>query len=105
MGVNVKISSFEQLLHENPGTRLKEWKDILRFYGAHDAAESLSIKQLDSFLEWYQKHTRGQPDRPYDEVVENWEEVKAELTRMKRSYRVNLASRNTPDVPNASKLP
>jgi hypothetical protein len=104
LGANVKISSFEQLLHESPGTRLKEWKDILRFYGAHDVAESLTIKQLDQFLDWYKKLVRGEPDRPYEEVVENWEEVKAELTRMKRSYRVSLASRkqaDVTDVPNA----
>ena len=98
MGASVKVSSFELLLHSHAQTRLNEWKRILSFYGANDAAQKLSLTQLDKFLEGYKK-SHGHDERPYDEVVSNWKDVEEELNRMKRSFRVSLATRAKPILP------
>merc|ERR1719217_1037370 len=98
MGASVKVSSFELLLHSHAQTRLNEWKRILSFYGANDAAQKLSLTQLDKFLEGYKK-SHGHDDRPYDEVVSNWKDIEEELNRMKRSFRVSLATRAKPILP------
>jgi len=98
MGASVKVSSFELLLHSHAQTRLNEWKRILSFYGANDAAQKLSLTHLDKFLDSYKKHN-GHDERPYDEVVTNWKDVEEELNQMKRSFRVSLASRAKPLPP------
>ena len=90
MGANVKVSSFELLLHKDPDTRLKEWKSVLKFYHAERVAESLTLRQLNAFLDSYEK---GYAQEYYDEVIENWADVDRELRSMGRSYRASLASR------------
>jgi hypothetical protein len=96
MGATVKVSSFELLLHSHAQTRMNEWRRILAFYGAKEASENLTLKQLDAFLDRYKQHSKSHDDRPYDEVVTNWKEVEGELNNMKRSFRVSLATRATP---------
>ena len=96
MGATVKVSSFELLLHSHAQTRMNEWRRILAFYGAKEASENLTLKQLDAFLEGYKLRTKSHDDRPYDEVVTNWKEIEDELNNMKRSFRVSLATRATP---------
>ena len=90
MGANVKVSSFELLLHKDPDTRLKEWKSVLKFYHADRVAETLTLRQLNAFLDSYEK---GYTQEYYDEVVDNWADVDRELRAMGRSYRASLASR------------
>ena len=96
MGATVKVSSFELLLHSHAQTRMNEWRRILLFYGAKEASENLTLKQLDAFLEGYKQRTKAHDERPYDEVVTNWKEIEDELNNMKRSFRVSLATRATP---------
>jgi len=96
MGATVKVSSFELLLHSHAQTRMNEWRRILAFYGAKEASENLTLKQLDAFLEGYKQRTKTHDERPYDEVVTNWKEVEDELNNMKRSFRVSLATRASP---------
>ena len=50
MGATVKVSSFELLLHSHAQTRMNEWRRILAFYGAKEASEKLTLKQLDADL-------------------------------------------------------
>ena len=90
MGANVKVSSFELLLHKDPDTRLKEWKSVLKFYHADREAETLTLRQLNAFLDSYEK---GYAQEYYDEVIDNWSDVNKELHDMGRSYRASLASR------------
>ena len=99
MGATVKVSSFELLLHSHAQTRMNEWRRILAFYGAKEASEKLTLKQLDAFLDRYKQHSKSHDDRPYDEVVTNWKEVEGELNNMKRSFRVSLATRAAPILP------
>lgn len=98
-GATVKVSSFELLLHSHAQTRMNEWRRILAFYGAKEASEKLTLKQLDAFLDRYKQHSKSHDDRPYDEVVTNWKEVESELNNMKRSFRVSLATRAAPLLP------
>jgi hypothetical protein len=100
MGANVKVSSFELLLHKDPETRLKEWKSVLKFYHAEREAESLTLRQLNAFLDSYEEGY-AQAWEPYDEVVENWPDVNRELHNLQRSYRASLASRTPKSKPKA----
>ena len=98
MGANVKVSSFELLLHKDPDTRLKEWRSVLKFYHADKVAESLTLKQLNAFLDSYEK---GYAVEFYDEVIDNWDAVNSELHKLQRSYRSNLATRTPQPKPKA----
>ena len=63
---------------------------MLKFYHADRVAETLTLRQLNAFLDSYEK---GYTQEYYDEVVDNWADVDRELRAMGRSYRASLASR------------
>merc|ERR1719263_2122122 len=89
-GKDAIVSLREKLEHVDVGRNWLKEKSVLKFYHADPVAESLSLRQLNAFLDSYEK---GYTQEYYDEVVDNWADVDRELRAMGRSYRASLASR------------